>query len=86
MGKMCQSCGMPLNKDEQGGGSEADGAKSETYCSFCYADGAFLQQEITALQMQDFCVTALQDKGMPKIMAWLFTRGIPKLGRWKQQP
>ncbi len=82
MAKMCQSCGMPLNKDIKGGGSEADGSLSTIYCSFCYGDGAFLQQGITATQMQDFCVGALRKKGMPKIMAWLFTRGIPKLDRW----
>ncbi|MBT8132126.1 MAG: zinc ribbon domain-containing protein, partial [Gammaproteobacteria bacterium] len=25
----CQSCAMPLKKDSQGGGSNADGSKSE---------------------------------------------------------
>jgi len=26
--KFCQSCGMPLKKDELGGGTNADGSKS----------------------------------------------------------
>lgn len=30
--KNCQSCGMPLKKDEKGGGTNADGSKSEMYC------------------------------------------------------
>jgi hypothetical protein len=32
-GPYCQSCGMPLSKDEKGGGTEADGRKSSQYCS-----------------------------------------------------
>lgn len=35
MGNMCQSCGYPLSKDKNGGGSNADGSISETYCPKC---------------------------------------------------
>ncbi|HAQ38579.1 MAG TPA: hypothetical protein DCQ58_08735, partial [Saprospirales bacterium] len=28
--KNCQSCGMPLHKDPQGGGTEKDGSRSLT--------------------------------------------------------
>lgn len=84
MGANCQSCGMPLNKDPQKGGSEADGTLSKTYCSLCYENGAFLHPDFTVLEMQEHCVTQLKAKGMPGIMAWLFTRGIPKLDRWSQ--
>lgn len=31
--KNCQSCGMPLKKDADGGRSNADGTRSRTYCS-----------------------------------------------------
>lgn len=31
--KNCQSCGMPMARDEHGGGTEADGSKSMMYCS-----------------------------------------------------
>ncbi|MEW7009727.1 zinc ribbon domain-containing protein [Lentilitoribacter sp. EG35] len=79
----CQSCGMPLNKDPKGGGTETDGTKSTTYCSLCYADGAFIYQDVTVEEFQAYCVEALKQKGVPSIMAWLFTRGIPKLERWK---
>ncbi len=85
MGGKCQSCGMPLNKDPAGGGREADGSKSTKYCSLCYADGQFVHSDFSAEQMQDFCVAQLQKKGMPRIMAWIFTRGIPKLSRWNAQ-
>jgi len=37
----CQSCGMPMSRDEKGGGTNADGSKSAMYCSHCYAGGKF---------------------------------------------
>ena len=82
MAKHCQSCGMPMNRDPNGGGTEADGSKSDTYCSICYADGAFRHPDVTVTEFQAHCVEALASKGMPRIMAWAFTRGIPKLDRW----
>ncbi len=82
MSGRCQSCGMPLSKDPEGGGREADGSRSALYCSLCYRDGAFIHPDFTASQMQAYCIRQLQDRGMPGFVAWLFTRGIPKLGRW----
>ncbi len=83
MASVCQSCSMPLKKDPAGGGTEQDGSRSAKYCSLCYHGGAFLHPEFTAKQMQDFCVDALAKKGMPRMMAWLFTRGILHLERWR---
>lgn len=83
MAGRCESCGMPLNKDPNGGGSEADGTRSTRYCSICYADGEFVHPGVTATEFQAQCLRALHEKGMPKIMAWAFTRGIPKLPRWQ---
>ena len=40
--KFCQSCGFPLKKDKQGGGTEKDGSISKKYCSMCYKNGEFL--------------------------------------------
>ena len=79
----CQSCGMPLKKDPQKGGTDADGTLSKVYCSLCYRGGAFLHPDFSVEAMQNHCITQLKAKGMPGIMAWLFTRGIPKLDRWK---
>ncbi len=82
--KSCQNCGMPLKKDPQNGGTEKDGAKSQDYCSFCYKDGKFTSSEInTAKKMQTFCIEKMKEQGTPKFIAWIFTRGIPKLKRWK---
>ncbi len=82
MSNRCQSCGMPLSKDPKGGGTEEDGTLSSTYCSLCYQDGGFIHANVSLEEFQSNCVTALTEKGMPRIMAWAFTRGIPKLDRW----
>ncbi|MDM5224462.1 zinc ribbon domain-containing protein [Peribacillus sp. NJ11] len=81
--KTCQSCGMPLSKDELGGGTENDGSKITKYCSHCYLNGEFTQN-ITAIEMQEFVQYHLmKNMKMPKFIAEFFTRGIPKLERWK---
>lgn len=82
MGKMCQSCGMPMSKDTQGGGSNADGTKSEIYCSYCYENGAFIF-EGNVKDFQNFCKEKMIEGGHSKPMAWLFTRGMKRLSRWK---
>ncbi|MFQ7087973.1 MAG: zinc ribbon domain-containing protein, partial [Bacteroides sp.] len=38
--KFCQSCGMPLQKNEELG-TNHDGSKNEEYFCYCYKDGAF---------------------------------------------
>ncbi len=83
MGQRCESCGMPLSRDPERGGSEADGTKSDRYCSLCYANGEFRHKGVTAAEFQRHCMAAMRENGMPRIMAWLFTRGIPRLPRWK---
>ena len=83
MAGRCESCGMPLKSDPKGGGTEADGSKSDRYCSICYEDGAFRHPGVTAEEFQAQCLEALAAKGMPRFMAWIFTRGIPNLPRWK---
>jgi hypothetical protein len=84
--KFCQSCSFPLNKDEKGGGSDADGSISPDYCSMCYENGKFLSpKEIdTADKMQKFCIQEMKKDGMNGLLAWILTRGIPKLDRWKK--
>jgi hypothetical protein len=37
---ICQSCGMPLEK-EADYGTNADGSKSNEYCVYCFKDGKF---------------------------------------------
>jgi len=85
MNKFCQSCGMPMKKDPGQGGTNADGSRSTEYCGYCYQDGAFSSPEInTARKMQEFCIGKMKEMGMPGLLAWILTRGIPKLKRWKE--
>lgn len=80
--KNCQSCGMPMSRDERGGGTNADGSRSGMYCSHCYADGRFTLPELTVDQMQDRVRDKLREFGVPAPLGWFFTRRVPKLARW----
>lgn len=81
--KFCQSCGMPLSKDPENGGTNLDGTKNHKYCSFCFKDGEFTFKG-TAKEMQAFCKNKIMEMGSSRILAWLFTRSIPRLERWKK--
>ena len=80
--KNCQSCGMPMSRDEKGGGTNADGSKSTTYCSHCWAGGKFTMPDLTVDQMQDRVRAKLKEFGIPGPLGWFFTRKVPKLARW----
>lgn len=84
--KFCQSCGYPMEKDKKGGGTNADGSINKMYCSMCYENGKFLSPEHidTAKKYQNYCIDEMKKSGMNGIMAWVLTRGIPKLERWKK--
>ena len=81
----CQSCGMPLNKDPRGGGTNADGSINKKYCSYCYQNGAFVSGEMTVEEFQEFCRGKMIENGTPKLFAWLFTRGMKRLERWSKK-
>ena len=81
--KNCQSCGMPLKRDEQGGGTNADGSKSVVYCSHCYQKGQFTLPDITVVEMQTLVREKLKEFGFPGFLAGMMTRRIPRLERWQ---
>ena len=80
--KFCQSCGMPMSKDLQCGGTNADGIKNLKYCSYCYQNGEFTFNG-TVTEFQEHCRQIMVKNGQPKFIAWLFTRGMKRLERWK---
>lgn len=80
--KFCQSCGMPMAKDPNKGGTNKDSSISNKYCSYCFKNGSFLDNFTTAKEMQNFCIDKLVEMKTPRILAWLLTRNIPKLERW----
>jgi hypothetical protein len=76
--KNCQSCGMPLKKSPNGGGTNSDKSISKMYCAYCYEDGP----DWTAAQMQEFSKGKMKEMGFPGFLARFFSKGIPKLKRW----
>lgn len=42
----CQSCGMPLQKEEDYGSNDG-GSKNTDYCTYCYQKGNFTELDIT---------------------------------------
>ena len=83
MSNFCQSCGMPMKKDEKGGGTNADGTKSQKFCSYCYQDGKFFRPDFTAKQMQELVKGKMKEMGIPGFLTPFFTYGIPNLERWR---
>ena len=68
--RFCQSCGMPL-QNEADYGTEARGARSEEYCTYCYHFCIrFEQQQNPGLDAED---------ARRAMRAW-----YPTLKRWKQ--
>lgn len=81
--KFCQSCGMPMDKDPNQGGTNADGTKNKKYCSLCYEQGAFKDDFTKAVEMVEFAKGKLKEMGYGPLKRWFFTSHIPRLERWK---
>jgi len=81
-GPICQSCGMPLRKDEDFGTNE-NGNKSEEYCFHCFQSGKFLDEGITLQEKIDKNVKFGVQMGMSEEVARNMAGSIlPKLKRW----
>ena len=87
--QFCQSCGMPLTKNEDCG-TNADGSTNYDYCQYCYKDGHFLQ-ECTMDEMIEHCSQFVDEvnKQMPQPMTKeeykQMMRGFfPMLKRWRK--
>lgn len=82
---ICQSCGMPLEKDPQNGGTNQDKSKSEKYCSFCYRDGIFLDGNITLNEKIERNVRLAVEKfNMTESQAReIAVKVLPGLERWR---
>ena len=85
-GPHCQSCGMPLSKDEKGGGTEADGSRSREFCSHCYAGGKFTRPDLTVEQMMERVQGKMKELHVPGFLAKRFAKDIPNLKRWASRP
>ncbi|MEP7197672.1 MAG: zinc ribbon domain-containing protein [Saprospiraceae bacterium] len=83
--KNCQSCGMPLKRDEKGGGSNSDGTISTMYCSYCYEKGEFIYKGNSVAEFQEYSKQKMMEGGHSRFFSWLFTRGMSRLSRWKNK-
>lgn len=81
---ICQSCGMPIEKDPKGGGTHKDGSRTTQYCSSCYKKGEFTFNGNLA-DFKDLFRGMLIQSGNSKITAWWFTRKLKNLERWKDK-
>ena len=82
--KICQSCGMPLEKEDDFG-TNANGSKSEEYCFHCFQNGNFLDDGITLQEKIDKNVKFAVQIGMSESKARkMASEVLPKLKRWKK--
>lgn len=85
----CQSCGMPLTKQDDFG-TNADKSINKDYCKYCFNDGKFLQ-DCTMEEMIEHCSQFIDEvnKNMPKPITkeeykQMMRNFFPTLKRWKQ--
>lgn len=79
---ICQSCGMPLNKDENKG-TNHDKSLSSEYCKFCFIDGKFSHPNRTMEEQIEKCVEMSKKMWMPEEKAReIANNTIPLLKRW----
>ena len=76
---------MPLQTTKAGDcrGTEADGSKSDKWCSLCYENGAFIGADCTLEEMKTIVDDALKEQGRGRIMRWMAQKQLPTLERWK---
>jgi hypothetical protein len=84
---ICQSCGMPLDKDPRGGGTNADKSLSAKYCSYCYLNGQFLDEGITLREkIEKNILIAVSKLTIPEDKARELAENLlPQLERWKSR-
>ncbi len=82
--KFCQSCGMPMEQDPGKGGTDADGLKSDTYCSYCYSEGKFRDNFTKSVEMVSFVKGKLKEMNYGPFKRWFYTSHISQLERWKR--
>jgi hypothetical protein len=83
---VCQSCGMPLQRDADFG-TNVDSSKNDEYCHFCFRDGKFIDEGITMEQkIEKLVELAVSQMNMPEDKAREMAKSIiPTLKRWQNR-
>jgi len=81
---MCQSCSMPLMKEDDKG-TNSDGTKSEDYCIYCLVKGEFIGYQTVEEAIAD-SVNFAEHAGMTKEEMLRYAQeNYPNLKRWKNK-
>ena len=85
---VCQSCGMPMESEDQKG-TEKNGSASQDYCVYCYAGGKFTKnitmEEMIQLNIR-FLDQWIESTGVQMTeeeAAAELRKYLPTLKRWK---
>ncbi|MGN1312524.1 MAG: zinc ribbon domain-containing protein, partial [Bacilli bacterium] len=80
MEKICQSCGMPLTKEQLG--TNKDGNINEDYCKYCYEKGEFIDK-VSMEEYIEMCSKYGNQAGMTnEEMKDYCSKLFPTLKRW----
>lgn len=80
---ICQSCSMPIEKEEIIG-TNADGSKNNDYCIYCFKDGKFTDNLTTLEEYTEYSMQFAEQAGMTKEeMREHCKKVLPTLKRWK---
>lgn len=84
-GPLCQSCGMPMDRQDCFG-TNTDGTQNDDYCCHCFYNGKFTAPDITKEEMIDLVVSIMVDKvKMSEEQVMQISQSfIPTLKRWKK--
>jgi hypothetical protein len=81
---MCQSCGLPFNKEHSHFiATEPDGSRS-IYCTNCYKDGKFIEPDLTIEEMTEMIVPVLGRSIGEEEARKEITAVLPILKRWEK--
>ena len=82
--KFCQSCAMPMNSDADYG-TEKDGSISSDYCTYCYQNGAFVDENVAMAEMSEFCAQKMAEMNIVSYQQGkeMMDQVLPHLKRWK---
>lgn len=83
MKKICQSCSMPIEKQEQFG-TNKDGSINKDYCIYCYKNGKFID-DVDVKTYIEMNIPFAEQAGMTEEqMREHCEKVFPTLKRWKK--